>query len=80
MMCVPGRKIERNVTGNSGQEQLIGVGSGRLLLPSMRESWPEESVHKHPHRRRRLVSPEDRTNPNRTRKKAGSPETFRTAG
>ncbi len=79
-MCVPERRNEGNITGNSGQAQLTGVGSGKRPLPSMRGGWPEESVHIHPQFRRGLVSPEDRTNSSRTRKKAGSPETFRTAG
>ena len=41
MMCVPGLRNEGNITGNSGQEQLTGVGSGKWPLPPMRGGWPE---------------------------------------
>ncbi len=80
MMCVSGRKIERNVTGNSGQALFTGL-KGKIWRPApISGGWPEEGKPLHPQLRRRLVSPEDRTNANRARKKTGSPEIFRTAG
>jgi len=80
MMCVPECRNERNITGNSVQELLAGGGSEIWRLTSMRGGWPEESRFLHPQLRRRLFSPEDRTKNDQKHKKAGSPETFRTAG
>ncbi len=79
-MCVPGLRNEGNIIGNSGQEQQAGVPTEIWQPTPMRGGWPEESLSLHTQLRRGLFSPEDRTKHQSKRKKAGSPETFRTAG